>query len=1006
VPICSPRTRVVVAAFGLGLAGLAIYEGVQLGAPGDKWCNQHVVGCGFGIHLTGTLVAGVLAYLSFYRLVVEPRVVFPILQAGPRSPTKLFRWLADATAYENLVRRKDFVRELVDDVAHSRIRDDVTHAQIPHVIVGDGGSGKTAALVAVAAEISRRGMVPVPITLRDLHRRDATGLDFTRLAREAFVSHALHGGRSGRTLSTEAVEKVWRKLRPRVVVLVDDVEKVQRGREDLRTAFAVARTENLMLIAASRLDGMPPGLEASVVELDGLNEADVVDEILKCGRKRNREAGGRRLARDEVERLVARADVTSTPYFMRLAMRLARTGRLPTDLPANRARARLALLDAFHETLQIGGVGSEDGLTSVDRNGILADLERLACQSLGRRPTRPEAERVPAERGRLKDATQCWPGRLGEAVPPVIRIRNRERLGEGGERIGVIRTRRASDLRFTHQVLQAYFASRLLRRPEAADLRAELVDRNPASPYLAMALVLAAAAPSTETGRASCAAEVCDVLLRSAAADGQDDDLGGQTSRLNLITAAVEVAALLDSDRTPLAVRAAGLAATVRPAAQTDDAATRRIKLQLIHELSALGGHASIEALWVFADDPDYSVRWHAVLGITSADEHRFLAVESIASEAIDRVKRLAPSPDPIDDNGPSPAGEALSRLKPVAWMLPALHSDAVREERVACAERLEIQLREIDEASRLSTQHGVLASIAQGFKLDSVRCAEHPDGYPPNAIHERLFSLLDTVPFWYTKVVLLHAISLKLIAMQADGSATATATSAEAPSASRPYLGSSLSRDDAERRLAAFLEQRAMHPFVRAAGELCQDALRAAPRGRSWREYIWTEDEAEVIARPPRNLHPKALHLVADIALLLNLNEQDRSAHERARFGEHRELPACLGAAGRRLILDDHLPLRECPVGCPFSGDEHFRPLCPDKLPRWAADDVSGQVLHSRRLLNRSFCRRLRHTASHQSWLAGDGSGNRSRLRRRDRKAHVARVRDFWAKMEHRSSI
>lgn len=994
--ICSPHTRVAVAGGLLVIAAFVIYEVVRVEAPGDTWCHQHEVGCGFGIHLTGTLVAGVVAYLSFYRLVTEPRVVIPILRAGRRSPTKLFRWIGDGAEYEKPIGRKAFVRELVDDVAASRLRDGVAHAQIPHVIVGDGGAGKTAVLVAATAEVSRRGLIPVPVTLRDLHRRDATGLDFTKLAREAFVSQALVGRPGGRTLSTEGVEKAWRKLRPRVVVLVDDVEKVQRGREDLRTAFAVARAENLMLIAASRPDGIPAGLEASLVELDALNEGDAVDEIVECGKN-----DPNRPTREGVEDLVTQADVTSTPYFMRLAMRLACVGGLPAVCPAGRARARLALLEAFHENLTIGGDRGGDGLASTDRGAILADLERLACQSLGRRPPRPETEKAAGERGRLDDSKQYWPGPgPAEPVPEVIRIRNRERLGVGGGRMGVIRTRRASEPRFTSQVLQAYFASRLLRRPESAAVRAELVARNPASPYLAMALVLAAAWTSTETGTASCADEVCDLLLGAAGGDGRERDLA-PTARLNLVTAAVEVAGLLDSNHGPLAVRAAGMAATMQTVGPADDPATRRIKRQLIHELSALGGTVSIDALWAFAGDPEYSVRWQAVLGITSTDEHRFPAVHAIASAAIDHVtglRGLAASSEKTDDNGPTPVGEALSRLKPVAWMLPALHSDAVRTGRAAYAERLETRLREIDEASLLSKQHGILASVAQGFKLDSVRCAARPDQHRPNTIHERLFLLLEDVPFWYTKVVLLHAIALKVIAIRADTPVTGTGTPAEVPSPARPYLGSSMSGDDAERRLAAFLDRRALHPFVRAAGELCRDALRETPGGDTWQRYIWTGDEAEVIARPPRHLDAKALHLVADIALLLNLNEQNRSVEERASFGEHHKLPACLRPADRPRILEDHLSVRACPTGCPFAGE----PLCPDRLPRWKVDDVDGELPHSRRLLNRSFCRRLRHTASHQLWLAD--SEDASRLRGRQRRIHIARVRDFWEKMEHRS--
>jgi hypothetical protein len=1011
-----PLMRVALAILLLVAAGGAVYAVVGYEAPPDKWCHDHEVGCGFGVHLTGTLVAGLLAYLFFYRLVTEPRVLFPVLRNGLVSPAKLFRWLGDGSEFENPIGRKEFVRELVRD-ARSRSPGDAARAQTPHVIVGDGGSGKTTVLVAVAAELTRRGMIPVPLTLRELHHRDATELDFAELAKRAFVTQALAGRRGGRAPSTESIEKTWRILRPRMALLVDDLEKVQRGQEGLRAAFAAARSEGLMLIAASRLDGLPPGLEASVVELEALSESKAVKRILECGRaSRNPDHGA---TPDEVGDLVTCADVTSTPYFMRLAMRLASEGRLPRDFPPTRAGARLSLLEAYHEVLRLGGGRGGDGLISSDRDGALEDLERLACQSLGRRPPVVGAERPRVDKAKptRDDHTQYWPAREPfDPVPEIIRIRNRDRLADAGERMGVIYARRANDLRFTHQVLQAYFASRLLREPSAAGLRAELLERNPASPYLAMALVLAAAGPPRPTdasGRptdaSGCPVEVCAALLRSAREHGRRGDAADRTPVLNLITAAVEAAALAGPDAGSLAVDAAALSSaeagrrsTARASRATawGEAASVRLKHQLFRELSALGGEASVKALWAFHEDPDYSTRWHAILGITATDACRFAVVDAIATDAIATVRAVPAHAEPIDDNPPDEYGSALSSLKPIAWMLPALHSDAVREERRTCAERLEAHMQEIHRASRRSDQHGILASLAQGFKVDAVRHADRPSMYEPPIVPELLFWLLRETPFWYTKVTLLHAISLNVIAARSDQAGAGVPT--EPPRSSdreTTFLGRPLSAPSAERRLRWYLETR-VHPFVRAAGELCLEALDAAERGGSWREYIWTDDEVEVIARPPL-LHAKALHLVADMALLLNLNEQKRSAHERARFGQQHDLPACL-RGDRTLILEERLPAGKCPAACPFVRETDFSPLCPDKLPRWEADDATGESLHSRRLLNRSFCRRLRHTASHQSWTAVGGE----RLGYLERRAHVRQLRAFWEKMERRSSI
>jgi hypothetical protein len=946
-PGLSPRMRVVVALLSLvGVFAVIMFVVYVLQGSTREWCQHNEVGCGLGIHFGGTLMAGLVAYLSFYRLYTEPRVLLPLLRTARRSPTELFPWVGDETDYRDAIGRKHFVRGLVDDVASSAI---------PHVIVGDGGSGKTTVLVRLTAEVAHRGMIPVPLTLMDLAGRDATDLDFAKFARDAFVSRT-----ASRMRSIESCKKVWDELRPRVVLLVDDIEKATKGHDDLRRAFVAARADSLKLIAAARPDGLPSGLEASVLELDELSASEAIDEILRCSEQDPR---GRRPTHEQVECLVTRSKMTTTPYFMRLAMKLAARGQLPDDVPRARAGARLALLEAYYEMLK-ADESNRGWVSPTDRSGALEDMERLACQSL-----------VP-----------------GSVDIELLRIRNRERLVEVGQRMGVIHARRDCDLRFTQQVLQAFFASRLLRQPAGAALRAQLLARNPASPYLAMALVLAAAAtPAAPTapGAVGCAAEVTEVLLRCAHKLRQRRDARSQASTLHLVTAAVEAAALAGSGAGVLSDRAVQMA-TAAPAIARNDAETRRLKLQLIDELSFLGGEHAVQALWSFQDDPDYSVRWHAVVGITEADEHRFAAVDSIASAAIEKVKAIPPEAGMLDDSGfAGQHGATMGRLKPLAWMLPALHSQALRQGREGCAKKLEEHMREIQEASKRSDQHGILASLAQGFKLDAVRCVEHPVAEGSAPVHHRLFMLLDAVPFWYTKVVLLHAISLRLIATRGDDRCADAAPIAPA-AAAQGYLGPALSPEDATHRLGAFLKQDALHPFVRAAGELCEAAIATTAPGRSWREYIWADDEAEVIARPQPDLGATALHLVADMALLLNLNEHDRRPHERAEFGIHRELPLCLSGGDRTLILKDRPRPSQCSADCPFHHARSFRPLCPDGAPRWAEDDASGLAQHSRRLLNRSFCRRLRHIASAQSWSGANGR----------------QLKAFWAEMEQRAPL
>lgn len=910
------------------------------------WCSEHEVGCGLGSNFIAALTAALAAYLSFYRLFTEPRLVWPILHSARTKPTKLFSWLVEPRDYENPIGRSGFVRGLMDEVVDTKS---------PRIIVGDGGAGKTTVLVALATEAEDRGYIPLPLTF--LGRDPANELDFARMAQEAFMSRARE-----RALPAAAAEKAWSKLGGRVLVLVDDLDKANDLHEALRRAFANARDGHLMLIVASRAEGVPPALEDYVVELTPLRDPDAVEEILGCAQACVAE---QRPSQQEVESLVRHADVTSTPYFLRVAMQLASKGRLPRRFPPSRAGARLALLDALHADYNAPGERAE-WLSPTDRAGVLEDLEHLACRT-------------------LLD---------GGGGLDVVGIRNHERLADGGNRMGIVRPRQATELRFNQQVLQAYFASRLLRQPKATKLRNELLSANAGSPYLAMALVFAAASTDTGTGEngasVNCAATICDALLQHAERLGRSDALVHQTACVHLITAAVEAAALAGPLREPLGARAAAMVTCMQRPMQRNDAAARRLKMRLISELARLGGVDAVNALWTLEmRDPDYSVRWHAIAGITSAGEQRFAAVDTIATEAIANVKSIPRDAGKIDDNGPDPHGATMSRLKPLAWMLPALHSDAVREGRRPEARRLEEHMSEIATASDRSDQHGVLASLAQGFKHDAVRYARDTEHHAPALVHERLFDLLHHAPFWYTKIVLLHAISLRLIGARVGRPDSDKASeSGNDPIPAESYLGPGLANVEAEHRLSAFLEQDTLHPFVKQAGALCTHALVDVSDRSHWESYIWT-DEVELIARPPKNIDPQALHLVADITLLLNLNEQERTRHERARFGELDRLPACLNGPDRRFVLSGDEHAEQCPLGeCPLATEVDVRPLCPDRAPRWMADDAGGETRPSRRLLNRSFCWHLRHTPAPPHW------DNDS----------AAKLQTFWLEMERRA--
>jgi hypothetical protein len=270
-------------------------------------------------------------------------------------------------------------------------------------------------------------------------------------------------------------------------------------------------------------------------------------------------------------------------------------------------------------------------------------------------------------------------------------------------------------------------------------------------------------------------------------------------------------------------------------------------------------------------------------------------------------------------------------------------------------------------------------ACLAQGFKYEANRVLRPGAGRTAREhLVQQAEALAGKTDYWYTRLTLLHAMTLWMLS--------------EGP---RPSA-------DEHQRLMRWSGEHA-HPFVRAAAELCARAL--ATRNPS--PYIWI-DETGIVAKLGQQtavvdtkaagslwltdslgwvaLEPRAVRLVADALLMLNLTdglqpgEGTASQLLRIRRACKPTLPPCVMRAGERSCLSvlggEHdrwwaLPGVTCAGSCEFG-------LCPYPL--------SGRTLRPE--FTESFCRHVATVRGRSDW---------HEMPRRD-------LSKFWREMERRA--
>jgi hypothetical protein len=911
----APSLKLLVGAGAIVLAGPFILTYVA-GSPwwnsADQECKAQTLGCGLGTHLIGTALFGLLAYYLFF-LRREARAAAAWRAHAKRTPERLFPWLgslsggltgmaaasaepgAALTAWRrhlpigrpteaplvDILGRKDLVAEIADD-----LDDDCD----PQVIVAPTAAGKTMVLIKLADCLARRGQVPVAISLRG-----QPNLDFERLARRAFET-------ASGAIDEEEARKQWRWLRRRnlITIIADDLEKANARPEAVVRALEQAARQKLRLVAASRPNGVPSDFQRGTIELEPLNDAEVIEDLL--GRMRRAGTGTDEATRTMVKAVVTRAGISSTPYYLSLARVLAADGELATV--ANGGDVRLSLLRAYRHALAAGVVREDAGLTPDRRQDVLGDLEAIAFVCL-----------------QGLSSQKAIVTRLETIGASDIDVASTLR---DARRLGVVQTRHDGQVHFTHGTTLAYFASCFLtERQDKRELWQSLTERK-WSPLRSLALVFASSgAGDNETPR-----YICRRLLdRVASTNG--GTAGGSCGRANWIATAAEIARRADSLDVATAEAIVG-------GARVELGAARRIGYDHVGIMDSLAGlrvARAYEVLWDYATtSDDYGIRRHAIKALTRggawAVDASIPVIDAVMQRARDHATALTA---PASDDRGAPFDE----LKAVAWILPSLRGVAGLG---ALQRKLnDYQTELLEHANRLTVQRGLEASIAQGLKLAAI---QRPSLPTDRFVLEMLRDGPLHAQFWFSRVLLLQALTRRSIASPTD-----------------------------EARTLFVASESDEHAFVHEIAKLCRRAL---DRGRAG--ALLFADISEAASSAPHGSDVGISQLIGDIVLALNLNEYG-SPDARNAFGTDNRLPACLAASPDRSSV---LELGAHDDSCPFARFQSEGCLCP-----YTYDPPKSG---NRRELSRAFCRHQRLHAKRLPWHPGVG---------------VKELQKFWRGME-----
>ncbi|MCZ7437114.1 ATP-binding protein [Micromonospora sp. WMMC241] len=977
--------------FGADWATTPLGPGRWLGdscGTGDAQCKKI---SGF----LATLFPFPLALALFY-LFTRLRVYPAYQRIARQEPERLVSTSNDVLA--DVVGREELCEVLIE-----RVRD--PDVRCPMVLVGGVGAGKSAVLVKLAHELADRGIVPIVLRAREL---DVTlGVDFEKEAQHRFTDlidpNLYSGGQA---------DRLWRQLRwgNKVAVLVDGLEEVGRteghgdeGRHDsvLRDAFTKAADNRLPLVATTRPYDPLRSMPAVIVGLEPLSEG----HALTFGLGEDERVPGPAL----VARLVADADATESPLYLKVIRDLHRFRRLPEGLggppgpgqarrPVDRSAVRLELLRAWRSAVVEGYVCEDFSHDPDERRHALDLVSAFACVGVLRDSldvSYDEVEGWKQSNHQYHFLCRAVERRIGGGLDLDERADLVTAVTTAGE-FSVIGLE-PRGLRFQHGVVQAFLAEQLLTAPGVYPRMLDESLRGQPSKEMLIALTL-----WSREGERSLRSHGSRLRsLRRFVGPAEGDPVGRLVHRLvtqarqepnkcwqlEMYGAALEI----DTSADPPAHNMITEDIQKRwPTFEEGDLSDRPLdeaKLSLVRrwgDAARLIGdrrrrptegpyveHApGYDSLFRLArQERSYRVRLAAAREIGTGGEP--------ATRALHAVGGLGPLHLDADADE-SAAWEQQVR----GWAAPLLHLSTQRDTEAPtgspAAEESERYLRDWlrELAAHRPTGGGRrihLAgeiALAQGFRL-AANVRQLPLGRPNtdrSFLIEKAEEALTHARFWYSHLVLIQSLTLLSLPLDPREPLPPRGHGANPVGLVQHWLRLAGSGVPDRERCDA-------HPFLRAAGRLCVSALVT----RQPERFCWI-DEAETASRvgsccpSPEVRHlqrlwipdsmgwsvlkPPAERLLADVMVLLNLADRGATLgarEERLRRADRCDLPPCL-TSDRGPLQPNRSVHREepCAPGGTCLDDCAFR-LCP--LP------AKGEPLRYR--MDQNFCARQADLAS-----------------------------------------
>ena len=866
------------------------------------------VGCALPLSFGAPLYVIALGYVAFF-VVGRTLPLARYLSKMRTEPARFLEGQFDQASWSQVIPRVEFYEAVAVELRAGQGR-----AQF---ITGPPGSGKTTSLLGLAAWLAEHGAVPVLISVASVE----APINLPALAKARFA----------RILdATDAQgERLWRQLcrARRAVILADGLDEATLGASELdprqlRDELRVGRWPPVVF--STRPAAVPSVDRAPPFRLGELRKDAVAHNLAD----RVRAESGVPMSSSDAEALTTALGIPGEPFYLGLVVAvIASAPPRSADQLVQRLKnkdlqqARNLLLDEYLDALADRRILQEVPIDVPRRHAALDEAGEIALYTL-----REEVIAAPLEELLHR------PEPLGGEPR---RLQRAERV-EYACRLGITRLTRGAherELRFNHRIVRACLAARTMRRAADASSAERLPARtraHPCSRYELLRARLAAIAGHGDADASSIAGAVDDAWREFLAHNIREESfLAARMLTLDRPQLADQIVSFLlergervsePPYRLLYATAAANIVAdngldaveeVCRAVRKGWAGGARSSCFAAVRALAALDHEQSYKLMWEFVEEADYSLTWELVEALTGATGAR--AWEALAEEARRALDACQLRSRTVEEP------TMLAELSIVAKILPSL---AAKSRSSEVDETLERLLHAVREMSRIGRGLGIEASLAQGFKQAA--------GARDTTLEDRAFdkvaqiaSFLDSARFWYSRVTALQA--LVLIEHQPEQLTVA--------------------------RAAIHARRKDAHPLVRAAASLAQEALNVK---RSERErYVW-HDESVDVARSGVELHPRASQLLADVVLILNMNEQrwsltsDRTAgqyvaqpeegraalvKQQQAVGTLEVLPACL-RADRHLVLGKRPD--NCLPGCSFH-------LCPYSSPE---QRKTGQAL------------------------------------------------------------